>query len=575
VAESLLFGLQILAGSDRAKEILRDERDELEVRVGKRTRELAQSVENLREEISEREAAQAALRESEERYRAISELSVDFAEAFRFDRQLRLEWLWTDRLSELSGREAPPNGWLELDRWVEIAIVEDRARVAREVTEIAQGTRETLEYRMLTAGGEIRNIASRFGHRQVEEDGVVRVIGVGRDVTQQVTEAAERRQFEEHIQEMQRLESLGMLAGGVAHDFNNVLTVILGNCRLGLEQAVPGSALSERLERIESSAEHASRLTNQMLTYAGKARVSFEACNLSQLVRDTLDLLRASVHEKCRLDFELAEGLPAVQGDDTQLQQVIVNLVRNASEALGEEGGEVTIRTSRVELDAEDLRDVQATGALEPGEFACIEVCDDGKGIDPSQIPRVFDPFFSTKPGGRGLGLAGVLGIVRSHHGCIHVENQPSSGARFRVILPLSEDQHDRSAAITLDSFSKGTLLVVDDDEAVREVSQAFLERAGYAVLTATDGRFGVDLLRARGDEIDAVVLDLTMPEMGGEETLLEMHRLRSDLPVVLISGYQDEAAVKRLLDRGASAILYKPYAPEDLIERVGTALEG
>ena len=220
-----------------------------------------------------------------------------------------------------------------------------------------------------------------------------------------------------------------------------------------------------------------------------------------------------------------------------------------------------------------DLRGTQGTRNLEPGEFACIEVCDDGRGIDPELLPRVFDPFFSTKPGGRGLGLAGVLGIVRSHHGAIDVKNQPSSGARFRVLVPISQEKYDRSAAIALESFSRGTLLVVDDDEAVREVSQAFLERAGYTVLTATEGRSGVDRLRAHGAEIDAVILDLNMPEMSGEETLLEMRRLRSDLPVILVSGYQDSAAVKRLLERGAMAILYKPYASDELIERVAAAI--
>jgi PAS domain S-box-containing protein len=397
------------------------------------------------------------------------------------------------------------------------------------------------------------------------------------DISERKRAERERVALEARMQQAQRLESMGVLAGGIAHDFNNALGVILGNARLALDDLAPDSPLREKIERIRVAAEHASGLTGQMLTYAGEGPVDLAPLDLSELVAELLDLLRSTVGEKCRLEVDLARDLPAVAGDPGQMRQVVLNLVTNAIEALAGEPGTVAIRTGVFEPSPVYLTDVIGAPDPAPGRRIFLEVSDTGVGLDEDTKARIFDPFFTTKFSGRGLGLAALLGIVRRHAGNIKIASKVGVGTTFRVLLPPESERATRRAAQAprppVLGDASGRILVVDDDPDMLSLMQHFLERAGFEVVPALGGHKALEAFRARPDEIDAVVLDLAMPELDGEEVFYEMQRIRAGLGVVFVSGYGEEEAVRRLAERGSVGFLHKPFEPEQLVEKVKVAL--
>jgi signal transduction histidine kinase/CheY-like chemotaxis protein len=395
------------------------------------------------------------------------------------------------------------------------------------------------------------------------------------DVTDRNRAQEERAALAVRMREAQRLESLGLLAGGLAHDFNNLLAVILGNSRLVLESLPPESSLASKLREIRSAAGHAADLTDQMLIAAGKRSPVRASVDLAALVDGLLDLCRSSLPANATLRTELARDVPPVEGDAVQLRQVVLNLVTNAGEALAGEPGSVSLRVSRARFEAGDLTNAIGAPDLGSGEYACLEVSDTGAGIDAEIQARLFEPFFTTKFTGRGLGLAAVLGIVRSHHGGIQLESHPGAGARFRVLLPRQADG-TRSARVPSEhaaaEIGTGHILVIDDDEPILRLMQVFLEEAGFEVTTVLGGRAGVEVVRRTPERFDGVVLDLVMPDIDGTRVFEEIRRIRPDLAVVLVSGYAEEAA-RNLLGVGSRvSFLHKPFEPEQLIERLRAA---
>jgi PAS domain S-box-containing protein len=389
---------------------------------------------------------------------------------------------------------------------------------------------------------------------------------------------SERRQAEVQRLHAQKLESLGVLAGGVAHDFNNLLTGILGNASLAAD-AMPASNPNRRvLEECITAAERAAQLTRQLLAYAGKGRFVTEAVNLSVLVREISALVQTSIPRKVQVRLELADDLPLIEADTGQLQQVIMNLVINGAEAIGDHVGLVVCATGAQVVDEAYRRTlgVEAPG-LAFGTYVTLEVHDSGCGMDEATMSRIFDPFFTTKFTGRGLGLAAVLGIVRGHKGALKVYSAPGKGSTFKLLFPAL----DRAAAIPLqadlcrDLHGAGTVLIVDDESAVRSTARNTLERYGYRVLEAADGREALDIFKHNADQISLVLLDLTMPYMSGEEVLRELKLISPSVQVLLSSGFNEVDAVRRFTGKGLAGFLQKPYTSIGLAESVKKVLQG
>jgi two-component system cell cycle sensor histidine kinase/response regulator CckA len=405
----------------------------------------------------------------------------------------------------------------------------------------------------------------------LEREGrIVGVTIVSTDITERRRAEEERRKLEVSMQNAQKLESLGILAGGIAHDFNNLLEVILGNADLALTEIEPNARYRAWIEQIKLGARRASELTNQMLIYSGRGTHTADPLDLNLLVAEMGDLLRVSISKKIVLNRECGAGIALVNADASQMRQVVMNLIMNASEAIGDESGTVTVRISEVDVDEEIAFQTFTGEGLSAGRYVNLEVADTGCGIRAAARSKVFDPFFTTKSAGRGLGLAAVVGIVRAHQGAIEVRSRLNEGSTFRILLPAVESSvavrsEDRGSQ-GQDLRSGGTILVADDEEGVRDIARQMLERQGFTVLTAEDGREAVRIFRETSQEIDVVLLDLTMPHMDGAEALLEMRQLRSDVKAILCSGYMEDG-VKALRDGpGKISFLQKPFDSEALI---------
>ena len=374
--------------------------------------------------------------------------------------------------------------------------------------------------------------------------------------------------LERQIQHAQKLESLGVLAGGIAHDFNNLLMGVLGYADLALMDLAPEAPAREYLEGIETSARRAAELAKQMLAYSGKGRFIVRPLDLSALVQEMTHLLEVSISKKSVLKYHFAEGIPSFEGDATQVRQVVMNLITNASDAIGDRSGLIGVRTGAQYCDRDYLCETYLDDDLVPGLYVYLEVSDTGCGMTREQEEKIFDPFFTTKFTGRGLGLAAVLGIVRGHSGAIKVYSEPGKGTTFKVLFPIADEAAecvDPEAEVRGEWQGAGTVLLVDDEDTVRALGRKMLERMGFSVLAAADGLEGVEVFREHCDDIRFVLLDMTMPHMGGEEAFREMHRIRDDVPVILSSGYNEQDAVSHFAGKGLAGFIQKPYGSVDL----------
>jgi PAS domain S-box-containing protein len=430
---------------------------------------------------------------------------------------------------------------------------------------------ETWRGEFVIGKGAEQKIIARHVSPVYDRDGRMRwQIVVDRDIT------SERRQ-QEKMAHVQRLESLGVLAGGIAHDFNNMIGIIMGNASLARSKISPMDPVSEHLDNIEQTSHRAANLCRQMLAYSGKGKFVVRPINLSELVEEMLRLLDISISKSVLLRYELAPDLPSIEADISQLQQVIMNLVINANEAIGEQNGTIILATGVVQADLDYLRsDYVEEQELEEGRYVWLEVSDTGCGMDDEQKRRLFEPFFTTKFAGRGLGMSAILGIVRGHNGTIKVYSEPGRGTTVKVLFPAVDCEPDLlqiSAEPVPGQAGSGTVLVVDDEEMVRKVAAMILKEAGYDVLLAGDGVEALELVRRHGDDIVCVVLDMMMPRMGGEETFTEMRRLRPDIKVLLSSGYNEQTATNRFAGKGLAGFIQKPYTMQVLLAKVAELL--
>ena len=391
-------------------------------------------------------------------------------------------------------------------------------------------------------------------------------------------DVSERMKFERELQETQKLESLGLLAGGIAHDFNNLLTGILGNASLALSDTAPDQPMRLRLREIVAAAERAAFLTQQMLAYAGKGQFVTAIIDLGDLVREISALVRTSIPKAVDLKLDLAPNLPPIEADPAQIQQVLMNLVINGAEAIGENtAGTVTVRTSLREVSAGEAAELFKAEPAEPGTYLQLEVIDTGIGMDEAIKARIFDPFFTTKFTGRGLGLAAVQGIVRRQRGVLFVHSAPGQGTTFRILLPASDREAaiiQRPQAIASSILAGSVALVIDDERTVLNVAEGVLSRKGMKVLTAENGKTGVELFREHRGMISVVILDLQMPVMGGEEALALLHEINPDVPVILASGFGESEVTRRFSRLKPAGFLQKPFTAQRLAAAVAGVLK-
>jgi PAS domain S-box-containing protein len=520
----------------------------------------------------------AALRQSEERLSLVLEGSQD---GF---------WDWDAR----SGTVLRSPRWFSMlgyspeevrpgrEGFLELVHPDDLPRVIADEKEIWR-RRESfaLEFRLRAKNGEWKWILDRgkVVARDPVTDEPLRITGTHTDITPRKLAEREAENLQRKMQETQRLESLGVLAGGIAHDFNNLLTVILGNTSLLRLDARTTPEMTARLEKITTASNRAADLCRQLLAYAGKGAFTIERLHVNEIVRDTTHLLELSLNRNASLGFAFGENLPDVEADPAQLQQIIMNLVMNASDAIGDTPGQIRISTAAVPLRANELADALPSPEIPAGLYVKLEVSDTGCGMSPEVIAHIFDPFYTTKFTGRGLGLAAVLGIVRSHRGALTVRSTPGRGSVFRIYLPAAPGTH-RDAAVPDKpapplARGSGVVLVADDDTAVRQLLGELLARLGYEPVLTADGQEAVAQFTREPARFRAALIDLTMPGLDGLATLRELRRLRPELPCILLSGYTEQEARVRDDTHEFTAFIQKPFTPESLNDTLLRATKG
>lgn len=521
-------------------------------------------------DVTQRREAEAALRKSEESYRNLVETSHDLI--WSVDRDGCWTFVNAAAVNRIYGYE--PAAMLGRPL-AEFACAEHAER-DRKTLALVQAGVPHFQYETEHVRKDGATVALSFNAIPLRnaEGLIIGVTGTAADITERKSAEEEHRRMEAQIQQSQKLESLGLLAGGVAHDFNNLLVGILGNASLACEQLAPDSQTRSYLEKIMNASRRASELTRQMLAYSGKARYDARPMNVNDLVRESTEFMRAAVPRSVTLTIDLQKDLPSIDADGAQIQQIIMNLLINGAEAIGEETGVVKISTSTRWVDGELIRRLCADQRMAPGEYVCLECRDTGCGIAPEALDRIFDPFYTTKFAGRGLGLATCFGIVRAHRGAMHVESSPGEGTVFSVYFPKS-----RAAPIPKTAPGPAavlcpglTVLVIDDEDDVREVAEAVLTRRGARVLVAEDGPSGIELFRANADTIDVVLLDMTMPGMTGVETMRHIAAIRSDVKVVLSSGYAKEEALGRMDEVQPVDFVQKPFSADGLVGSLAAA---
>lgn len=386
--------------------------------------------------------------------------------------------------------------------------------------------------------------------------------------------AVERESLEEQLRQAMKMEALGVLAGGIAHDFNNLLAAIMGNAELALTTLPRTAEEAPMLRGIVTASTSASELCNQMLAYAGRGALSVETLECNALIQELGGLLQVALSKKAELIFDLHDEPLGARADRSQLRQVIMNLITNAAEAIGNSEGRIVLGTSARTFCREDLELHSPDSELEPGDYVLLWVSDTGPGMNPTTQAAIFDPFFTTKSAGRGLGLAAVRGIVRGHQGAITLESAPGVGTTFTVLLPRVPVPHDDAPRTPASGpRTEGSrILVVDDDAEVREVLGRMLESADCRVAEASDGQEAIDLFRREADSIDCVLLDLSMPKLDGEETFHELRKIRDDVRVVLSSGFTEQEILDRFQGFGLAGVVQKPTPMPVLLAKIAEA---
>jgi len=533
-------------------------------------------------DITERKAAEVELRESETRLSLLSD-NIPDGVVYQVDTGTD----GTQRVfTYISGSVEKLHGIAKEDvlrdamLLYEQVLEEDRPHLVElEAKAIAGMTPFRAEMRFRLPSGEIRwklltSAPRRLDHGHLVWD------GIDIDITERNLAIEERLKLEEQLLHTQKLESLGVMAGGIAHDFNNILTTIIGNAELGLMRMKQESPGINNLRMIEQAAKQAANLAQQMLAYSGKGTFVIEHLDLNALLEEMLHLLEVSISKMATLQLNFDPDLPPVEADATQIRQIVMNLVINASEAIGDNSGVITITTGYRDCDKRYLKNITGNEGLKEGLYVFMDIADTGCGMGKDIMAKIFDPFFTTKFTGRGLGMAAVLGIVKGHKGAIKVTSEPGKGTSFRILLPASGSSAE-AANLDDDTFDwrgEGTVLLVDDEKRIRDITREMLREFGFTTITAADGRDAIEKFRENPDVV-FVILDLTMPHMDGEQCFHELKRINPDVKVILSSGFSEHEVTLKFAGSGLAGVIQKPYTFSELKEALqkiyGTVTSG
>lgn len=522
-------------------------------------------------DISKRKEAEEALRASEARFKAvINDAPVGIFQCDPEGNCIYVNERWC-QITGITFEQALGNGWISALH------PEDTEAVASHWQDFVDNDANfSFEYRFLSP--QSKKVSHVSGHAVPlldQDDSLMSYIGTVVDISERVQLEEQRRQMESKLQDTQKLESLGLLAGGIAHDFNNVLTAIMGSASLASIELSSGSPIQEHLSRINAGSVQAADLCKQLLAYSGKGKFIVKNLSLNHIIDETLHLLKISISKKSVLACDLYQEIPAIEADPTQIRQILMNLVINASEAIGDTSGVINVCTGLTRVNSDYLKGTIIADELPEGTYASLEVSDTGSGMSPEVLKSIFDPFFTTKFTGRGLGLAAVIGIVRGHKGTIKVYSEAGRGTTFKLLFPIVDGEAEMASvkpARKVLPRERGCVLIVDDEESIRTTLAQMVQKMGFSLELAPDGRAAVEVFRKNHSKYVAVLMDLTMPHMNGEAAFSEMKKLDANVPVVLMSGFNEERASARFQGKGLAGFMEKPFsfsALEEILDEV------
>jgi len=518
---------------------------------------------------AELKGAKEVLLKSEEKFRAFFEQGYYLAGVMDLDGTLTDVNNTALQFSGAVKEEVIGKPFWDTPWWSHSPEIQEKLRLG--VMSAAKGELVSFETTHITQGGALHYID--FSLRPVKDPSgtVIFLVPEGRDITVHKKNVEDRLNLERQLLHTQKLESLGILSGGIAHDFNNLLHAMLGNLDLALMRLPEDAPASKNINQAINAGKHAAQLTNMMLAYSGKGLFVIKPLCLTRLMEENATMLHAAIPRSITLEQRLDHSLPVIKADAGQLQQVIMNLITNAAEAIGDVAGTITLSTGAGEFDQSALNNSRLDEKAAAGRYAWLEVRDTGCGMNEETLHKLFEPFFTTKFTGRGLGMSAVLGIIRAHKGAFLVKSAPGDGSTIKVLFPVAGSQTAETvpvielAPVQEQTGNPARILIVDDEDIIREVSAAMLKELGYETLSASSGEEALALFRDECDDIDIVLLDQVMPNMDGVTVLKELRSIRPDIKVLLASGFSQKEVSERFSGLVLNGFIPKPYTLETL----------